>query len=415
MKNKIGVKISMIKYINKINVLLIKIRYYIFRYIIEREYFNYRIAKMLDLKKIDDGTNFFGYYNLSPENKYGDITYLKKNNVDTVDLIVERDGIKHKVATSSAWNWQQGCMLQWYPKEENRIIYNDFDKTRNMYISKLLDRDGGLVEIYDMPINNVGFCDGYALTLNYERLALLRPDYGYFCKENRLLSNVEDGIWRIDLKSKQIDLIITLEKLVNIKYTETMEGAIHKVNHIDINRSGERFMFLHRWISPMGRFTRLITSNLSGEEIYILNGDKMTSHSCWYGDDEIISFCFTEKYGNSYIRFHDGDKRYEMVSNKLPKQDGHPSVSKNREWMIYDTYPTLGRISTLNLYNFRRDTTYEIGKFYQPLEYIGQRRIDLHPKWNPDCTRVYFESGHSGERRLYSIDLDRFFSEINNG
>ena len=92
-----------------------------------------------------------------------------------------------------------------------------------------------------------------------------------------------------------------------------------------------------------------------------------------------------------------------MVSDKLPKQDGHPSTTNNGEWMITDTYPGLDRMSRIILFNMKHNTVIHIGRFYQPLSYRGCNRIDLHPKWNINGDTIYFESGHNGKRNLYSI------------
>ncbi len=48
------------------------------------------------------------------------------------------------------------------------------------YISKVANTYGKIVRTYDRPINNISKLGNYALSLNYERLATLRPDYGYF-------------------------------------------------------------------------------------------------------------------------------------------------------------------------------------------------------------------------------------------
>lgn len=151
---------------------------------------------------------------------------------------------------------------------------------------------------------------------------------------------------------------------------------------------------------------RLITANADGSEMYILNGDKMTSHSYWVDEKRIVSFCHTPETGDAYVMFEDKTDNRKLLSSKLPKTDGHPSTINNGEWLVTDSYPGHDAMSRLYLYNIKTDDLVCLGRFYQPLKYKGPGRIDLHPKWNMQGTRVYFESGHDGKRRLYSINVE---------
>jgi hypothetical protein len=312
-----------------------------------------------------------------------------------------------KIGRTNAWNWQQGCMLQWYQGKDDLVFFNDYDPESDRYIPKVVRSSGELVKTYSIPVNNVSRCGRFALSLNYDRLAQMRPDYGYFNKINKVLpGNDQDGIWYLDLEKGTTKLIITLEQLKHLAYAGTMEGAIHKVNHIDINSGGSRFMFLYRWIGPQGRFMRLITANQDGSDLYILNGDIMTSHCCWLGDQEILSFC-EYKGERGYFKFYDRSNKVHLLSSKMPKVDGHPSLSPARQWIITDTYPDKSRMSYFYLYDPKNDQLIKLGRFFQPFRYKGEMRIDLHPKWSADGRTVFFESGHDGARQLFPLKVDK--------
>ena len=263
------------------------------------------------------------------------------------------------------------------------------------------------IDTLPMPVYALSKQEDFALSLNFDRLAVMRPDYGYFCHKNlEMPMNDADGIWHVDVATKEVKLIITLQQLIDLKPVETMEGARHKVNHIDISPDGKRFMFLHRWVGPKGRYMRLITANADGSDMYILNGDKMTSHSYWVDNNRIVSFCHTPETGDAYVMFEDKTDNRKLLSKKLPVTDGHPSTINQGEWMVTDSYPGHDAMSRLYLYNIKTDKLICLGRFYQPLKYKGPGRIDLHPKWNMQGTHVYFESGHDGKRRLYSINVE---------
>ncbi len=384
------------------------------RYFVKRLIRSYILSKNVELQAVDENICFFGYYNISPNNSKGDVLYLKVNqekirgslHEPAMIMLKKRNGeIRHLCHTLS-WNWQQGCMLQWLHRSADQILFNDYDENMDRYISKVINTNGELIKTYDIPVNNISKSKKFALSLNYCRLAKMRPAYGYFNKKDSVLpSDKEDGIWHLDLITGKSNLIISLEQLKHLSYSFTMEYAEHKVNHIDINPSGTRFMFLHRWLGPHGRFTRLVTANILGLDIYILNGDNMTSHSCWLSDDLILSFC--EYNGKQdYFQFKDRTDEINCFASNIPKIDGHPSVSINGKLIITDTYPDNARFSSLYIFQKDNYNLRKLGRFYQPLRYKNEKRIDLHPKWSFDSKSVFFESGHSGQRQLYELRIN---------
>ena len=431
------------------------LRYAAHRYLAGRHIRSCYLAEGYALELVDQGICFFGYYNISPENRAGDLLFLKVNgqahhageesrtgqtsrtgeesrNSQTsrtgetpragetprtgetpragatdaaVITLKSSAGDIKELGRSRAWNWQQGCMLQWLGNGQGHILYNDYDAAEDRYVSRVIDTEGGHIQTYGMPVNNVDKKGRFALCLNYDRLARMRPDYGYFQKKNTSLTqDREDGIWHMDLGSGEIRLILSLEDLKNLSPASTMKGAAHKVNHIDINPSGTRFMFLHRWVGPQGRFMRLVTANPDGSEPAILHGDDMISHCCWLGDAEILSFCDYNGV-QGYFRFTDRSDEVQPWTDFMPALDGHPSISPDGEWLVTDTYPGLSRMSALYLVNLPRKTVLCAGRFHQPLRYMKEMRVDLHPKWSPDGQSIYFESAHSGVRQLYRLRL----------
>ena len=397
-----------------IHSILIYTRYLNQRYIIARAYSSYKLTGNVTLEAIDSGICFFGYYNISPANENGAVIYLNVNQEKARGslsspakiMLKQPNGNILQIAETDSWNWQQGCMLQWHPTIKNQIIFNNYDVNTNQYFSSVIDITGKLIREYEFPVNNVSRCGKFALGLNYDRLAVMRPDYGYFNRKDiKLPSNEDDGIWNINLETGKVDLILTLEQLRQLSYSSTMDGAMHKVNHIYINPDGTRFMFLHRWIGPAGRFMRLITAKPEGSDLMILNGDKMTSHCCWLNDDQILSFCQV-KSTVGYFKFFDRTDKVELFDENMPVVDGHPSLSHDGNFIITDTYPDKSRMSYIYLFNLKDKQLRKIGRFHQPVRYKGEMRIDLHPKWNVGGKTVFFESGHEGRRKLYCLSLN---------
>ena len=82
--------------------------------------------------------HFFGYYDKCPWSKDGrfllalETDFLERlpNGKDKADIgIIDLEGnrVFSKIAETRAWNWQQGCRLQWLgPDFNTRVIFNDF-------------------------------------------------------------------------------------------------------------------------------------------------------------------------------------------------------------------------------------------------------------------------------------------------
>ncbi len=389
------------------------VRYVILRYVKNHYWKSAEVflpnAKLTKVSRLP--VSYYGYYNVSPENCNGEIVYCSPSQKKGfADVYLNAAGQEVKIGDTAAFNWQQACMPLWgYSKD--LIYYNVFDEEAMQYRCRVYSPSKRQdVGCFPMPVYSLSKQEDYALSLNFDRLAVMRPDYGYFCRKGQSLpDNEHDGIWKIDLATKETKLIISLQQLIDLKPAESMDGAMHKVNHIDISPDGNRFMFLHRWVGPKGRFMRLITADRDGKNLFILNGDKMTSHSYWVDSSRIVSFCHTNKYGNGYVVFEDLTENVSWLSDKLPREDGHPSTIQNGRWMVTDTYPSHDGMSKLYLYNLESGELQCLGRFYQPLKYKGPGRIDLHPKWNMTENAIYFESGHDGMRNLYCIDLSNTY------
>lgn len=375
-------------------------------------------CKIISYNQNKNEYSFFGYYNISPFNKNGDILVCECNSDKKrasleyplkIRLISERQDKNEIIAITNSWNWQQGCMLQWYSNSDDKIIYNNFDEIHDDYFAEILNIKSKNIERICKPVYSIAKDGSFALTLNFDRLAIMRPDYGYFNKRNKNLPNDSyDGIWLINIRKNKDRLILSLETLKKFKSHRTMIDSKHKVNHIDISPDGKRFMFLHRWIGPEGRFMRLLTANCNdGSNLFYITGNEMVSHNCWVNNNEIISFCRLKDGRDRYVHFIDKEKTMEIIGDDDFSRDGHPSVSPDGRWMLTDDYPDKAKFSRLYLYNIKNRKKYIIGEFYQPLKYLGEKRIDLHPKWSMDGKFVSIDSGHNGKRSLYIIDISR--------
>lgn len=367
-----------------------------------------------NIKRIspDDGLEyFFGYYDKSPWDAT-DRYMLCLRAKDTTKSVAPKepaeivlfdteDNNSYKIlGESRTWNVQQGCMLQWLgPDYKERIIYNDFRNGK--YCSVILNIYTNKEEVIPMPVYSVGKDGDFALTLDFSRLHRLRKGYGYSNLEEETQNENcpnQPCIWKVDLKDGNIIPLLNYTDFAEFETRDEMINAEHKVNHIMLNPSSNRFMVLHRWISGSKRYTRLVTMNIDGSDMYNLSDDDMTSHCSWKNNEEILAFAHKKEKGNGYYVMQDQTDEFVQKWPELAS-DGHPSYSPDGSMVVTDTYPNRSRVASV--YIMKPNEVETIAKVFAPFKYDNDVRCDLHPRWSRRGDEICIDSVFNGKRNLY--------------
>jgi hypothetical protein len=360
-----------------------------------------------------DTESFFGYYDLWPENGDGLVlchqsrhpTKLVPNAAKAIEvcLFAADAPASPLIKTQThAYNWQQGARLQWLSKKE--FIFNDFDPEKNQYHARIFDAEKG-VELAQAPMPiQTRIDDTSFLSLNYQRLARLRPDYGYFnlppeaCDVTDLRN---DGIWWVNVKDGSHDLLYSMADIIEAGHLSSAEKLSHKVNHLMLSPDGQAFVMLHRMFKGGQRSGRLLVGDIAGSPLQILPGDTMISHYCWVGDKTLLCFMRTDECGDGYYLVHIDSQKAELLPGltALTPGDGHPSSLGNGRF-ITDSYPDRYGYQKLMLGDYRKQTISELASLYHARDYRGVTRCDLHPRGNVAHDYCYFDTVTSGRRRL---------------
>lgn len=372
----------------------------------------------------DNNEYFFGYYDKSPwdiSNRY--MLCLRAKNTwsdvspkETADILLidtklgdaDPNRVK-KIAETRSWNVQQGCMMQWLgPDFSSHIIYNDYRDGK--YVAVILKLKTNEERIISAPVYTVSTDGKTALTLDFSRLYNLRPGYGYYNvpeKTKGIALPDATAIWKINLESGVVREILSYKDFAEFQpRSEMMEsGSIHKVNHLMISPNGMRFMVLYRWFVKGRKYTRLVTCNVDGSDMYVLSDDDMVSHCCWKTDEEILAFENKKEDGQGYYLMKDRTKEYVHYWRKLTG-DGHPSYSPDGKLVVTDSYPNRKRIAELKILG--SDFVFPIAKVFAPFKYDNDTRCDLHPRWSRDGKKICFDSVFEGSRGLYTVDVPHF-------
>ena len=262
------------------------------------------------------------------------------------------------------------------------------------------------------PVYSVSADGKIALSLDFSRLHRLRKGYGYsLIPEETANEKLPDKtcIWKMNIETGEVTELLKYTDFANFEPRPEMKGAEHKVNHIMISPNGKRFMVLHRWFDGQRKYTRLITCNMDGTDMYNLSDDDMVSHCYWKNDSEIIAYENKHGSGPGYYLMKDKTKEYTHLWPSI-SNDGHPSYCPiDNSLVVTDSYPNRARIAELKLL---RDTDIDgkemkvIARIFAPFKYDNDTRCDLHPRWSKDGKKICFDSVFEGHRGLYIVNLD---------
>lgn len=363
---------------------------------------------------------FFGYYDKSSwdaSSRYmicmrAKDTWNVPDPLDTADILLidtEDNNSIRKVATTHTWNVQQGCMAQWLgPDFKSRILYNDMREGK--YCSVVLNIETGEERVLPMPVYTVSADGKTALSLDFSRLHSLRLGYGYAAlpeaTKDVALPNTT-AVWKMDVETGEVTELLKYTDFASFQpRPEMLEvGSVHKVNHLMLSPNGKRFMVLYRWFCGQRKYTRLVTCNVDGTDMYVLSDDDMVSHCYWKNDEEIIAFERKKEFGPGYYLMKDKTQEWIHLWPHL-SNDGHPSYCPTiSDLVVFDTYPNRARVQEVKVAKDTDSETKTVAKVFAPFRYDNDTRCDLHPRWSRDGKKICFDSTFEGRKGLYVITL----------
>lgn len=373
--------------------------------------------------------HYFGYYELCP----WDVTsrYVLGMETDffhrgqtaedvlTIGMIDTATGNQFiPLGQTHAWNWQQGCFLQWLPSASGKeIIYNDCQEGR--FVSVIRNIETGVQRVLPRPVAAVSHDGKTALSINFARLYDQRPGYGYAGAADpyaEVNAPEDDGIYFMDLQTGDYRLILSLAQVAKDYFPASQATPKVWFNHLQYNRDDSRFVFLMRYPADNNPpwLTGMFTAALDGSTLYRLAGHTSVSHFDWCDRERILAWTYRPEYGEAFYLCTDQTQQYEAVGLNYLTRDGHCCYSPDRRWILDDTYPDKDGIQVLKLWHVAGQREIILGHFPSPRKFWGgeaQLRCDLHPRWSRDGQKICFDSTQDGSRQVYVIDV----SSIVNG
>jgi hypothetical protein len=377
------------------------------------------------VRAITKGPRFhwFGYYDklqFDPTSRYA----LGVSNDFQHRLVTAEDGLKLgmvdledgdrwiELVDTKAWSWHQTCMLQWLPGSDREVIYND--RQGSNFVSHILNVRTRQKRSLPKAIYCISPDARWALCNDFARSASMRPETGYMGGNDPYaaeLAPAKSGIWRMDLKTGDHELILSLADLVKIPLTEgSWAGMKQYIDHLLFAPDGKRFSFLQRWGEGIGTgfFTRMCTADAQGKNLRVIDESGKASHYNWRDAENLMLWTSHPSHGATWYLINEPKVSFQPLDEQAMNVNGHNSFFRGGRWIVSDTSPDKERLQHQYVYDTKTRRKVELGAFYAAPEYKGIWRCDTTPRVSPDGRKVIIDSPHDGVgRQMYLIDISR--------
>lgn len=347
--------------------------------------------------------SFFGYYDITPFNSRNDVLYIEvPSNEKQADICCYtlENKCSRIITNTKAWNWQQGSRLRWFSGSDEVISFNDFEDGK--YINRILNIRDGKERKLDNPIYDWSFDGKRALTLDFARLGVLRPGYGYTCYDYKAEDLNNNGIGLIDGVTGLQQRMLSYTEIADAIECNTDFDKCY-INHLSFCPSGKKFLFF--WIEVINGYHKasLAVYDICEDLIIPLERNEKVSHYVWQDDNTIICTSYSTPRDCRYYVYCLNTRTREQICPKVLNRDGHPSFYQT-DILLTDTYPDANYYQHLMLVDMIKDEYKPILDIFSNPRFNGERRTDLHPRFNSDKSIISIDAHVSGKRKMYIIE-----------
>jgi hypothetical protein len=384
---------------------------------------------------------FFDICPFSPDGRYLAVTRLpyadrQPTLGDTADVCVVdlAAQVMRRLYTTRAWALQLGSQAQWGAD------------SHSLYTNDVIDGEAVAVRLsvtgeeapctFHGPAYHVAadgrFAVGPALDLmNATQLGYGVPEVRG--RERRLPpgASADEGLWRSDFAEDKTRLLASLADFSDHLGDDAVpEGGTLYLFHSKVSADCGRIMQVLRCAFPPGdtRRTRrwVVTLDAGGGGMATAIGADILArrghHPNWHPDGRRLVVNATPEDGAPMLFCGVGQDgaNFGPLSTQLPGS-GHPSVEPGDRYLVTDTYPFELKRYLLPYFERRGEVPpaeevplrlvdlgagrEELICTVNTLGVDGPLRLDPHPAWSRDYTRVCFNGAPAGRRRVMIADL----------
>lgn len=369
--------------------------------------------------------SYFAINSWSADNRY--VTVLEtdvkgrlatENDPATLGLVDLEDHNRWiPLVQTRCWNFQEATMAHWLAWAPDTFTYNDC--VDGHFVTIIYNWKTKEKRVVPYPVSAVSPDGLWAISINYARLRLTRPDYGYGGSgQDPGIGNVwphDDGLFLVNLKTGEGKLIVAIDsvkdRMPKIKSPNGMAYFCHTV----FSRDGKRVFWLARNVEKFATTqkgttweTTAFTCNRDGSDVQRCFPDGWAgSHFNWRDDQTmVITAQYLNKQTWCHVLFTVGSKEYRRIGGGLLDWDGHCVFSPDQKWMTTDGYWDVFNERQLAIVRMSDEAVKSLGTYFVPESYRDNySRCDLHNRWRRDNRQLGFNSVHEGTRQVYVMDV----------
>lgn len=377
----------------------------------------------------DDGhymTTFFDVDALSPSGRFLATTKVpfiwripSPGDVAQIAVIDLSEGRRKIVAKTSGWGSQLGANVQW-GADDDTLFFNDVQQ--GVPVGIRLNLKTGERKILNGTIYGLDPKRRFSFSPNLDFINAGIPGYGvpeniFAPKRQPVSVNENDGIWRTCLRTGETSLFLSLKQLVDALPVESrLDGGDYYAFNTKINQQGTRgfvVIFSKNVPGRAGWPPQLMTFDIEGGNVSLAMPDALWKHGghhpSWAPDGEHITMNLRSKGERMrFVKFrYDGRDLVELCSGAIG--GGHPSLHPSGDFLLTDAYVSEPFIDKEGRVPLRLLSTSD-GRD-DPLCWVntkrldGPRRIDPHPVWSRDGSKVIFNGVVNGMRQVMIADV----------
>ncbi len=403
----------------------------------------------------DDGFYLHTFYDVcpwSPDSRYMVVIKFpyqrRKPEWDTIADICLIDVQEQTIETifrTKAWSYQLGASAQWDSVNSHYVYCNDIIDGEPVCVR--IDIGTREAKAFSGSLYSVSPDGSYIIspnlmTMNSHQYGYSVPDLphgkpGRFKPEDM----PGEGLWRTDLETNETTLLVAFpEFAAKVADPEFYTDGVFYLFHSKINPQNNKIMQVvryHKGSDTNSRNASLFTMDIDGDNLvqcftreqWSYRGDNSGAgnHPNWHPDGRhIVMNCVPKWIGNNESRIcqfkYDGNDFEILIVNHIG--GGHPTIHPGGRFVVTDAYTketyTVGPDFEIPLRLFDLQTGEEHTLLKMPTDVGGggvprtelDRRIggsphklDPHPAWNRDYTKMCLNGAPDMRRQVYVADL----------
>ena len=346
------------------------------------------------------------------------------------------------IDSTLAWNFQQGCGLQ-FINDGRSLIY--LDSKHGKVKTKIVNLEDEQIKEIDHAYYSYSADMNGFVGINHERYSVFRPSYSYPLNSNFKTRNYDpdDGIYFYDLSTKENKQIIKFRDLDGFRSPIDYRQSVNYLEHLTFSPDGMKFVFVHRFVTPEEQlYSRLFLYDFASATLNLLHYSGRVTHFNWLDSEKVILWqggntlsqwiknkqlvrkhikpilslykklvkANSEVGMNKVSRAISGDcygvidvssKRLYTSEFAEIMHDGHPSVA-GENTIISDTYP-YGARNTIDLYSYNYKTKERnlLKQIPHPRSLnLTAMRCDAHPKVDEISRTITIDTFVSDARQV---------------